>query len=55
MSRNRKSLTTANMKLNREWVGHIRGKWKRFTSNRRRTQGKRIIRMEVEEISGRSA
>lgn len=36
-----------NSKLNREWGKHIRRFWKRFTSGKRRSMDKIIIREEL--------
>jgi hypothetical protein len=38
-----------NSGLNGEWAGHVRGKMKRYTSGRRRSVSKIIIRKELEE------
>lgn len=38
-----------NSHLNGEWANHVRGFFKRYTSKRRRGEGKRDIRKRIEE------
>lgn len=38
----------ANMNLNNEFANHIRRWWKKFTSGKRRTKDKKIIKEEYE-------
>jgi hypothetical protein len=36
--------------INGEWAGHVRGFYKRFTSHKRRSLEKIIIKKELKEI-----
>jgi hypothetical protein len=38
-----------NSRLNGEWAGHVRGFMKRFTSKRRRNDGKKDIQKRMSE------
>ena len=38
-----------NSRLNGEWAGHVRGFMKRFTSKRRRNDGKKIIKQQLDD------